>query len=83
MKRYKWKRSTFAAQRDKNILKNWEDGLIDNEECARLISENNGKPMNPEYLPAIAKALGYIREMEERNEESDQRDKELSEDDNG
>lgn len=83
MKRYKWKRSTFAAQRDKNILKNWEDGLIDNEECARLISENNGRPMNPEDVPAIAKALGYIRGMEENNEEGNQGDKELSEDDNG
>ena len=83
MKRYRWKHSVYAAQRDKLILKNWEDGLIDNEECARLISENNGRRMNPEDVPAIAESLGYIREMEENNEESDQGDKELSEDDNG
>ena len=82
MKRYRWKHSAFAAQRDKNILKNWEDGLIDNEECARLISENNGRKMNPEDIPAIAESLGYIREMEENNEESDPGDKELPEDNN-
>ena len=82
MKRYRWKHSAFAAQRDKLILKNWEDGLIDNEECARLISENNGRPINPEYLPVIARALGFIREMEDNHEESDQGNKELPEDDN-
>ena len=83
MRRYRWKHSVYAAQRDKFILKNWEDGLIDNEECARLISENNGRPMNPEDVPAIAESLGFIRGMEDNNnEESDQGDKELSEDDN-
>ena len=82
MKRYKWKHSAFAAQRDKLILKNWEDGLIDNEECARLISENNGIEMKPEDVPAIAAGLGFIRVMEGNNEESDQRNKELPEDDN-
>lgn len=82
LKRYRWKHSVYAAQRDKLILKNWEDGLIDNEECARLISENNGRPMNPEDVPAIAESLGFIRGMEDNNEEGDQGDKELSEDDN-
>lgn len=71
MKRYRWKHSAFAAQRDKLILKNWEDGLIDNEECARLISENNGKEMKPEDVPQIAAGLGFIRDMEEQHEESD------------
>jgi len=82
LKRYRWKHDAFAAQRDKLILRNWENGLIDNEECARLISENNGRKMDPEDVPAIAESLGFIREMEDKNEESDPGDKELSEDDN-
>ena len=82
MKRYKWKHSAFAAHRDKLILKNWEDGLINNVECARLISENNGRKMNPEYVPEIAESLGFIRDMEGNNEESDPGDQELPEDDN-
>lgn len=82
MKRYRWKHSAFAAHRDKLILKNWEDGLINNLECAKMISENNERRMDPADLPEIAASLGFFRDGEGKHEESDQGDKELSEDNN-
>lgn len=80
MKRYKWKKDIWTAHRDKMILKMWEKGQITDRECAKLLSENNGKEMKPEDLPEIAAGLGWFKEGD--YEESDQGDQELSEDNN-